>query len=92
MLDWIVVDVVQVPLQVCIVTNDVVPKAFLPELHGACDTHNALVSFGKVGLEGVHDLAKRAASSGLDEQVEVIGEEDIAQHGKGMQFFDPMQG
>ena len=54
-------------LQIHLIPNDVIPKASLPELDTVCGTRALLVCFGKVGLEGVHDLAKVAFSCWSDE-------------------------
>jgi hypothetical protein len=34
-LDWIVMDIIQMPLKLLFISYDVVPEAFLPEFHRA---------------------------------------------------------
>ena len=87
----IVVDIVQMVLQVSLISNDVVPKTPLPEFQVACNADGLLVGLGKVGLERMHDLAKVAAPGRLEQQVQVIWQKDIGHHRERMQVLDNMQ-
>ena len=72
MLDRIVMNVIEMTLEVQFIPNGVFPEAFLPKLHVAGYADGLFLGFGKIGLEGMHDLAEVAVSGWFDEQVEVV--------------------
>ena len=78
-------------LKVYLVSNDMVPKALLPELHAASDAYGSFVRFCEVGLERMHNLAKIAAPRWFNKQMEMLVQKNVTQHRKGVQFFDPAQ-
>ncbi len=78
-------------LQISLISNDVIPEAFLPELWAACNADGLFVALGKVGLERMHDLAKVTVPGRLEQQVQVIWQKDIGHHRERMQVLDNMQ-
>ena len=58
-------DIIQMALQVRLVTNHVIPKTPLPESRASRLVPGLLVRFGKVGLERAHNLAKLLSPTGL---------------------------
>ena len=91
MLHRIVMNIIQVTSKIHFVPDGVLPESLLPKFHATSDADRSFVGFGEVGLEGVHDLAKVAVLGWLDEQMEMVGHKDVAQHRKRVQFFDPSQ-
>ena len=93
MLDRIIVNVVEMVFEIPVISNDMIPKPLLPELHGLRrrQTNHFLVFFGEIGLERVHDVTEIAFASRLDNEMKMVGKKDITQHRKGMKFFDTLQ-
>lgn len=87
MLHRVVVNVVDVILEVLIITNDVILKALLPKLHPPINSQRVFVRMGEVRFCRLHDRAETAGAIRPDQQVHVIGQEHISKHDKRVQFL-----
>ena len=83
----VVVNVVDVILEVLIITNDVILKALLPKLHPPINSKHIFVRMGEVRFCRLHDRAETAGAIRPDQQVHVIGQEHISEHDKRVQFL-----
>jgi hypothetical protein len=91
MMHWIVVNIAEMMPQILFISNYVIPKTFLPELHRPMNADGAFVFKRKVALEQMHDLAKGIADGRSNQEMEMIGQEDKAQHVKWLNRLHPMQ-
>lgn len=80
-------DIIKMPLEINLITYDVIPEAFLPELHLAGDTNQSFVVFGEVQLHRLHDLAEVAVACRAEHDVKVLGQKDVTHQIVGMMFF-----
>ena len=83
----VVVDVVKMSLEVVLISDDVIPEAFLPEFHSTRYTEQGLVLLREMRLERVHNIAEIALARWPDEQMKVIGQKYISEHSKRMQLL-----
>jgi hypothetical protein len=70
-----------------------IPKPFLPKIHGLCG-FQAELSFvfpREIWFKRMHNFTKVTLPGGLNNQMEMIGEKDIFQQIKRMEFFDVVQ-
>lgn len=81
MFDGVVMDVMQVIFKISIITDDVIPKAFLPEFHGIgrSQPESLLICLRKIGLQGVHDFTK-VAFCYLNQNMKMVVQEYISEH------------
>ena len=88
MFDRVVVDVMQVVLEILVTLNGAVPELSLPDFHGLGNWNPDAfrVCPGKIRFQGVHDLVGSALPRRLDDHVEMVGQENVRQKGKGMQY------
>ena len=84
---WVVMNVVDMILEVLIITNHVILKALLPELHPPINSKHVLVRVGEVRFCRLHDLAEIVRTIRPDQKVHVIGQEDIRDHDERVQFL-----
>ena len=68
----VVVNVVDVILEVLIITNHVILKSLLPELHPPINSKCVFVRVGEVRFCRLHDRTETAGTSRPDQKVHVI--------------------
>ena len=89
MLDGVVMDVMQVIFKISVITDDMIPKAFLPEFHRISNRQpkSLLICFRKIGLQGVHDLTK-VAPGYLNQNMKMVVQEYLSEHIERVIFLD----
>ena len=71
--DWVVMDVIDMMLKILLIANDVVTKAFLPNLHITGKYNMLFIDVGEIGLCRMHNFAEIAGAGRSNHQVHVIG-------------------
>ncbi len=75
MSDGIVVDVIQMPLEIVIITNNMIPESALPEAEVCGNAVSLLEVIGESLLEGSHHL-REVATNRPEQKMAVIGKYD----------------
>jgi hypothetical protein len=91
MLDGIVMNVVKLALEILFVTDQMIPKAWLPKLQRILDTQVLLVPLGEIALQRMDNAAKVALPCGPDQNVKMFGQERVAEHDERMKVLDLVQ-
>ncbi len=75
-LDRIVMDVIDMPIHIALIANDMIPKSFLPDMSSGGPKTEAIL-FGEREFYFPHDLGQVIAAT-LNQRMQMIGENGIS--------------